>query len=165
MNPTLAVSCKIFLFSMNYRKASTITQLISDSPCACKLFCHLDSQTKDWRHGVRSRNLEGSLVQTILCQKLLFLYQLTHNMTTDCTLNYEFSTWKFQDQTMLCTKHFLKVKTKNNLCTEHFLSLEQSFAILWVDFTRINLLKSIYLYIDQNYSFLSTITSIFFFSI
>ena len=89
MNPTLAVSCKIFLFSMNYRKASTITQLISDSPCACKLFCHLDSQTKDWRHGGRSRNLEGSLVQTILCQKLLFLYQLTHNMTKDCSLNLQ----------------------------------------------------------------------------
>ena len=100
LNPTLAVSCKIFLFSMNYRKASTITQLISDSPCACKLFCHLDSQTKDWRHGGRSRNLEGSLVQTILCQKLLFLYQLTHNMTTDCTLNYEFSTWILQAQNM-----------------------------------------------------------------
>ena len=53
---------KAFLFSMNYRKASTITQLISDSPCACKLFCHLDSQTKDCRHGERSKDLEGSVV-------------------------------------------------------------------------------------------------------
>ena len=34
-----------------------------------------------------------------LCQKLLFLHQLTHNMTTDCSLNYKFNTWKFQAQT------------------------------------------------------------------
>ena len=32
------------------------------------------------------------VVQVNLCQKLLFLHQLTHNMTTDCSLNYEFST-------------------------------------------------------------------------
>ena len=38
-------------------------------------------------------------VQVNLCQKLLFLHQLTHNMTTDCSLNYKFSTWKFQAQT------------------------------------------------------------------
>ena len=39
-----------------------------------------------------------------LCQKLLFLQQLTHNMTTDCSLNYKFNTWKFQAQNMmLCT--------------------------------------------------------------
>ena len=31
-------------------------------------------------------------VQVNLCQKLLFLHQLTHNMTTDCILNYKFST-------------------------------------------------------------------------
>ena len=38
-------------------------------------------------------------VQVNLCQKLLFLHQLTHNMTTDCSLNYKFNTWKFQAQT------------------------------------------------------------------
>ena len=38
-------------------------------------------------------------VQVNLCQKLLFLYQLTHNMTTDCSLNYKLNTWKFQAQT------------------------------------------------------------------
>ena len=37
-------------------------------------------------------------VQVNLCQKHLFLHQLTHNMTTDCSLNHEFSTWKFQAQ-------------------------------------------------------------------
>ena len=40
------------------------------------------------------------LVQVNLCQKLLFLHQLTHNMTTYCSLNYKFNTWKFQDQNM-----------------------------------------------------------------
>ena len=40
-----------------------------------------------------------SSVKVNLCQKLLFLHQLTHNMTTDCSLNYKFNTWKFQAQT------------------------------------------------------------------
>ena len=39
-------------------------------------------------------------VQVNLCKKLLFLHQLTHNMTTDCSLNYKFNTWKFQAQNM-----------------------------------------------------------------
>ena len=30
-------------------------------------------------------------LQVNLCQKLLFLHQLAHNMTTDCSLKYEFS--------------------------------------------------------------------------
>ena len=34
-----------------------------------------------------------SNVQVNLCQKLLFLHQLTHNMATDCSLNYKFNTW------------------------------------------------------------------------
>ena len=38
-------------------------------------------------------------IQVNLCQKLLFLHQLTHNMTKDCSLNYKFNTWKFQAQT------------------------------------------------------------------
>ena len=38
-------------------------------------------------------------VQVNFCQKLLFLHQLTHNMTTDCSLNYKFNTWKFHAQT------------------------------------------------------------------
>ena len=39
------------------------------------------------------------MLQVNLCQKLLFLHQLTHNMTTDCSLNYKCNTWKFQAQT------------------------------------------------------------------
>ena len=38
-------------------------------------------------------------LQANVCQKLLFLHQLTHNMTADCSLNYKFNTWKFQAQT------------------------------------------------------------------
>ena len=33
-----------------------------------------------------------SKVQVNLCQKHLFWHQLTHNMTKECSLNYEFST-------------------------------------------------------------------------
>ena len=32
------------------------------------------------------------VLQVNLCQKLLFLHQLTHNMTTDCLFNYKFNT-------------------------------------------------------------------------
>ena len=28
------------------------------------------------------------------------MHQITHNMTTDCSLNYKFNTWKFQAQTL-----------------------------------------------------------------
>ena len=31
---------------------------------------------------------DNDLVQVNLCQKLLFVHQLTHNMTTDCSWNY-----------------------------------------------------------------------------
>ena len=37
-------------------------------------------------------------LQVILCQKLLFLHQQTHNMVTDCSFYYKFNTWKFQAQ-------------------------------------------------------------------
>ena len=42
-------------------------------------------------------------VQVNLFQTHLFLHQLTHNMTKDCSVNYEFSTWKLQTHNMLCT--------------------------------------------------------------
>ena len=43
---------------------------------------------------------QNQQLQVNLCQKLLFLHQTTHNMTTDCSLNYKFNTWKFQAQTL-----------------------------------------------------------------
>ena len=39
-------------------------------------------------------------VQVNLSQKLLFLHQLSHNMTTYCSLNCKFNTGKFQAQNM-----------------------------------------------------------------
>ena len=37
---------------------------------------------------------KGNVLQVNLFQKHLFLHQLTHNMTTDCSSNYDFSTRK-----------------------------------------------------------------------
>ena len=45
------------------------------------------------------------VVQVILCQKHSFLHQWNQNMTTDCSLNYEFNTRKLQIQCMLCTSN------------------------------------------------------------
>ena len=66
--------------------------------CSCYLMpskhekqCHVVLDTQFW-------TLLHS-VQVNLCRKLLFLHQLTHNMTTDCSLNYKFNTSKFQAQT------------------------------------------------------------------
>ena len=44
-------------------------------------------------HKFPGNYLRSILIQVNLCQKLLFLHQLTHNMTTDCSWNYQFSTW------------------------------------------------------------------------
>ena len=64
-------------------------------------------------------------VQVNFFQKHLFLHQLTHNMTKDCPLNYQFSTWKLQSQNMLCTQivFCFCFDIQNNLCTQHALSL------------------------------------------
>ena len=81
----------------------------------------------DFTKYLKCLDLQSS-VQVNLCQKLLFLPQLTHNMTTDCSLNYEFSTWKCQAQNMsrTCSVHklfFVFVLTiQNNSCTQHVLS-------------------------------------------
>ena len=54
-----------------------------------------------------SERSEEFLVQVNIFQKHSFLNQLTRNMTTDCTLNYHFSTWKFLSQNMsrTCWEH------------------------------------------------------------
>ena len=71
--------------------------------------------------------IEPFFKQVSFCQKHLTLHQLTHNMTTDCSLNYDFSTWKFQAQNILCTQIvFFCFDIQNNLCTKHALSLEIS---------------------------------------
>ena len=53
----------------------------------------------------QNKNKKIIYVQVNLCQKYLFTCQLTHNMTTDCSMNYEFSTRKLQAQYMLCTSN------------------------------------------------------------
>ena len=68
---------------------------------------------KSWRNVCRLKRSQTTLwlnvsvklrpqfyIQVNLCQKLLFLHPLTHNMTT---LNYKFNTWRFQAQ-MFCKK-------------------------------------------------------------
>ena len=64
-------------------------------------------------------SLYGDFVQVNLFQKRSFLHQLTHNMTTDCSLNYKFSTRKIQVQNMLCTKIVLNAKTKQKTIFVH----------------------------------------------
>ena len=60
-------------------------------------------------------------VQVNLFQKHSFLRQLTHNMTKDCSLNHQFSTWKFQAQNMSSTFVYIncsECKNKNTICVQ-----------------------------------------------
>ena len=50
-----------------------------------------------------------------LSELLFVLHQLTHNMTTDCSLNYKFNKWKFQAQNMGKTRG---EHEENMLCTQ-----------------------------------------------
>ena len=81
-------------------------------------------------------------VQVNLSQKLLFLHQLTHNMTTDCSLNYKFKTWKFQAQTcenMLCTEIVSGIQ--NSFYTQHILPrFELRIFMFWTCNSMNNLL-------------------------
>ena len=52
-------------------------------------------------------------IQVNICQKHLFLHQLTHNMTTDCSLNYVFSTWNSKLRTLCVYKLFWTWKQKS----------------------------------------------------
>ena len=67
---------------------------------------------------LEDKNLQ---IQVNLCQKLLFLHQLTHNMTTDCALNYQFSTLKFQAQNMSRTYQEHGVYKNCSECQKQFL--------------------------------------------
>jgi hypothetical protein len=77
-------------------------------------------------------------IQVNLFQKHLFLHQLIHNMRTDCSLNYEFSTRKIQVQNMLCTKIVFCFDIQNNFCTQHVLNLHFSY---WTHDSMNNLLS------------------------
>ena len=69
------------------------------------------------------------LLHINLCQKLLFLHQLTHNMTTDCSWNYhekyKCRTWAEHVLPMFCQFSALVV----------FMVI-QSFVILWISWCK-----------------------------
>ena len=48
------------------------------------------------------------IIQVNFCQKLLFLHQLTHNMTTDCSLFMKIVNSEYL-QNMLCTQNVFLV--------------------------------------------------------
>ena len=79
--------------------STLICPKVSPFALTCKLHCSLPVFFLfPWiEEPLVSRYSE--LQQVNLCQKLLFLNQLAHNMTRDCSLNYKFNTWKFQAQT------------------------------------------------------------------
>ena len=59
--------------------------------------------------------IRKSILKVIICQEHSFLYQLTQNMTTNCSLKYEVSTRKLQVQYMLCTLNCFCFDIQNNL--------------------------------------------------
>ena len=58
-------------------------------------------------------------VQVNLCQKLLFYHQLTHNMTTYCSMPENSNSE--HGENMLCTE--IDFDIQNNLCTQHVLPM------------------------------------------
>ena len=54
---------------------------------------------KLWCFRIGKKILKCWVLQVNLCQKLLFLHQLTHNMTANYSMIGKFNTWKFQAQT------------------------------------------------------------------
>ena len=74
-------------------------------------------------------------IQVNLFQKHLFLYQLTHNMTKDCSLIYQFSTY--------CVHKLFWMPTQKPICVHNMFwawnfyvlnwwFIEQSCVLLWV---------------------------------
>ena len=66
-------------------------------------------------------------IQVNLFQKQLFLHQLTQNVTQDCSLNYKFSTWKFQAQNMgrTCWVHelfWMSKRKQKTICVHRMFS-------------------------------------------
>ena len=111
------------------------------------------------------------LIQVSLFQKHLFLYHLTHSMTKYFSLNYEFSTWKFQAQNMLrtCCVHklffvltFRTIYVHNMFWAWNFHVLnswynEQSVVILWVSWCKNRCFWQIFTCIYRNLKYLFNI--------
>ena len=63
-------------------------------------------------------------IQVNLFQKHLFLHQLTHNMTIDCSLIVQYM--KIARSEHVVSTDFFCFDIQNNLCTQHVLSLQFS---------------------------------------
>ena len=82
--------------------------------------------------------ISSTTVQVNICQKLSFLPQLTHNMTTDCSLNNKFNTLKLLNssehvENMLYTEIVFDIQ--NNFCTQHVLPMFCKKNSFWQRFT------------------------------
>ena len=88
-------------------------------------------QMNDLRTEDHPKEKHEAEAQVNLFQKHSFLNQLTHNMTTDCSLitsTVDYILTSVQEKyklVMLCTNIVLnaKTKTKNNFCTQYVLNL------------------------------------------
>ena len=92
-------------------------------------------------------------IQVNLCQKLLFLHQLTHNMTTDCSLNYKFNTSSNLGRACCVQKLFLKFRkifVHNMLtpCSAKRRASDKDLPVFWSTFEARNH-KKLELYIWQ----------------
>ena len=80
-------------------------------------------------------------LQVNLCHKLLFLHQLTNNMTTDCSLNYKSKIHENSKlkpgEYMFCTEIVSDIQ--NNFCTQHVLPLFCKNKRFWQRFACINI--------------------------
>jgi hypothetical protein len=70
-------------------------------------------------------------LQVNLCQNLLLWHQLTHNMTTDCSI-HENSKLK-PEENMLCKEIVSDIQ--NNFCTQHVLPMFCEKKSFWQRFT------------------------------
>ena len=98
--------------------------------------CGFFRKYSDFQHTGTNLSCRCSL-QVNLCQKLLFLHQLTHNMTTDCSLNYKFNTWKFQAQTwgehVVYRNHFWHSEQfLYTTCSPHVLQKEELLTKIYL---------------------------------
>ena len=87
-------------------------------------------------------------VQVNLCQKHLFSHQLTHNMTIDCSLIYQFNTWKQQAQNMgrTCSAQklfFVIVLTSKTIFVQNMFSKCSELVVFmyWIGKSMNNLLS------------------------
>ena len=85
---------------------------------------------KEEKHQQNKFETAWEELQVNLCQKLLFLHQLTHNMTSDCSLNYKFNTYMKIPSSNLrrsCVQKGYPTEIvtdiQNNFCTQHVLTV------------------------------------------